>query len=327
MTRAPLLLPVLTLLLAVALAGSLMLGPVPLSVAQIGKALAGGSDTITSTIVLDLRLPRAMLGALVGGMLALSGAVLQGYLRNPLAEPSVVGVSNAAALGAVVALYFGFAARFPLALPLLAIAGAVLALGLLFLLAAESTLTVILAGIAVSMLAGAGVSLALNLSPNPFAAMEIMSWLMGSLENRTMDHVALALPCVAVGAALLLGCGRALDALSLGEEGARSLGVDLARLRLRVLAGTAIGVGGAVAVAGAVGFVGLIVPHLLRRYTDRSPSALLLPSMLGGAVLLTLADAALRLIPTADELRLGVVTAVLGVPVFVYHLMRERRAW
>lgn len=325
--RARFLVPALGLLLALAVAGSVMLGPVPLGLRAIGAALVGGGDDVARTIVLDLRLPRALLGVLVGGMLALSGAVLQGYLRNPLAEPSVVGVSNAAALGAVLALYFGLAEAFPLALPLLAIGGAVLALGLLFMLAAESTLTVILAGIAISMLAGAGVSLALNLSPNPFAAMEIMSWLMGSLENRTMEHVALALPCVVLGAGLLLGCGRALDALSLGEEGAQSLGVDLRRLRLRVLAGTAIGVGGAVAVAGAVGFVGLIVPHLLRRYTDRSPSALLLPSMLGGAALLTLADAALRLIPTDSELRLGVVTAMLGVPVFFYHLMRERRAW
>ena len=154
-----------------------------------------------------------------------------------------------------------------------------------------------------------------------------MTWLMGSLENRSFDHLWIALPCITVGALLLLWDGRALDALTLGEDGARALGVDLTRTRLRLLLGTAIGVGGAVAVSGAIGFVGLIVPHLLRPLTDRSPSALLLPSMIGGAALLVLADVAVRVITTTNELKLGVVTAFLGVPVFLVHLMRERRLW
>lgn len=192
---------------------------------------------------------------------------------------------------------------------------------------AESPLSLILAGIAVGTLAGAGISLALNLAPNPFAAMEIMSWLMGSIEDRSFTHVWLALPCITVGAALLMWNGRALDALTLGEDAAQTLGVDLKRLQLRILAGIAIGVGGAVAVSGAIGFVGLIVPHLLRPFGDRSPSALLLPSALGGAALLSAADIAVRLIPAETELRLGVVTAILGVPVFLYHLLRERRLW
>ena len=175
--------------------------------------------------------------------------------------------------------------------------------------------------------AGAGISLALNLSPNPFAGMEVMVWLMGSLEDRSFDHVLIALPCIAVGMALLLWDGRALDALTLGEDGAAALGTDLARTRLRLLLGVAIGVGGAVAVSGAIGFVGLIVPHLVRPFTDRSPSAILIPSALGGAVLLTLSDVLVRVIPATTELRLGVVTAFLGVPVFLFHLMRERRLW
>jgi len=157
--------------------------------------------------------------------------------------------------------------------------------------------------------------------------MEIMSWLMGSLENRSYAHVWIALPCVIVGAALLISDGRTLDALTLGEEGAQALGADLSMTRLRIMLGVAIGVGGAVAVSGAIGFVGLIVPHLVRPLTDRSPSAILLPSLLGGAALLTLADIGVRLIPTSNELKLGVLTAILGVPVFLVHLMRERRLW
>ncbi|MDP3784301.1 MAG: iron ABC transporter permease, partial [Sphingopyxis sp.] len=225
--------------------------------------------------------------------------------------------------------YFGLAQVHPALLPQHAIGCALLSHGLLYLLTgdAESPLTLILAGLAVATLAGAGISLALNLSPNPFAAMEIMTWLLGSLENRSFDHLWIALPCIVVGGALLLWNGRALDALTLGEDAAQALGTDLKRTRLRLLLGTAIGVGGAVAVAGAIGFVGLIVPHLIRPLTDRSPSAILLPSAIGGAALLTLADLGVRLIPTTSELKLGVVTAILGVPVFLLHLMRERRLW
>lgn len=321
--------PLLILLTIVAVLASLGIGAVPLSPTRIIGAFGGDGDRIARIIVIDLRLPRALVGLLVGAMLGLAGAVLQGYLRNPLAEPSVLGASNAAALGAVAALYFGLAEIHPAILPVLAITTGLFALGLLFVLAGrvESPLTLILAGIAVSTLAGSGISLALNLSPNPFAAMEIMTWLLGSIENRSMEHVWIALPCIVVGMALLLADGRALDALSLGEDGARSLGFDLGRLRLRLLLGVAIGVGGAVAVSGSIGFVGLIVPHLIRPFTDRSPSAILLPSMLGGAVLLTFADVLVRIVPTSSELKLGVVTAFLGVPVFLVYLLRERRIW
>ena len=312
-----------------AAAASLCFGTVDLPLARLFAAASGRGDHVATVILFDLRLPRLLVGLAVGAMLGLAGAALQGYLRNPLAEPSVLGTSNAAALGAVAALYFGLANLHPAALPLLSIVGALLSLALLFALAgrSESPLTLILAGIAVGTLAGAGISLALNLSPNPFAAMEIMTWLMGSLENRSFGHLWAALPCIGAGMALLLWNGRALDALTLGEDGAQALGVDLARTRLRLLLGTAIGVGGAVAVSGAIGFVGLIVPHLIRPLTDRSPSAILLPSVIGGAALLTLADLAVRLIDTTSELKLGVVTAFLGVPVFLFHLMRERRLW
>ncbi|EAT09192.1 iron ABC transporter permease [Sphingobium sp. 10 DY56-G10] len=319
----------LTLLMAGAAFGSLLLGAVPLSLHRILAALAGQGDSVTRTILFDLRIPRTLLGLAVGAMLGLSGASLQGFLRNPLAEPSVLGTSSAAALGAVGALYFGFAQLHALMLPAMAIGSACLSLILLFFLAgrSESSLTLILAGIAVATLAQAGISLALNLSPNPFAAMEIMTWLLGSLENRSFDHLWIALPCIAIGIALLIWDGRALDALTLGEDGAIALGVDLRRTRLRLMLGTAIGVGGAVAVSGTIGFIGLIVPHLIRPLTDRSPSAILLPSALGGAALLTLSDIAVRLIPTTSELKLGVVTAFLGIPIFLLHLLRERRLW
>ena len=323
------LIPALALLAIAAAIASLALGPVPLAPSRVLAALAGQGDPIARAIVVDLRLPRMLTGLLVGAMLGLAGAALQGFLRNPLAEPSVLGASNAAALGAVAAIYFGMAELHPALLPLLSIAATLIALALLFALAgrSESPLTVILAGIAIATLAGAGISLALNLAPNPFAAMEIMSWLMGSLENRSMRHVMIAAPCILVGGGLLLLDARSLDALTLGEDGASALGVDLGRLRLRLLLGVAIGVGGAVAVSGAIGFVGLIVPHLVRPFTDRSPSAVLLPSLLGGAALLTLADVSVRLIPTQAELKLGVVTAFLGVPVFLVQLLRERRIW
>jgi len=308
---------------------SLLTGPTRFGSGELIAIIAGGGDPVLRAVMIELRLPRALIGSMVGAMLGLAGAVLQGYLRNPLAEPSVLGTSNAAALGAVIALYFGLAQVEPITLPLLAIAGALIGLAPLLLLAgrAESPLSLILAGIAVATLAGAGISLALNLSPNPFAAMEIMSWLMGSLEDRSFDHVRLALPCIGFGTAMLLWNGRALDALTLGEDAAQTLGVDLAAMRRRILIGLAIGVGGAVAVSGAIGFVGLIVPHLLRPLGDRSPSALLLPSALAGAALLSAADIAVRLIPTDSELRLGVLTALLGVPVFLVHLLRERRLW
>lgn len=308
---------------------SLLLGPVALTPDRIAQALVGQGDAIASTIVLELRLPRTLLGLIVGAMLGLAGAVLQGFLRNPLAEPAVLGTSNAASLGAVTALYFGLAEWHPALLPALAVLFALASLGLLFLLAgkSESPLTLILAGIAVGTLAGAGISLSLNLSPNPFAAMEIMNWLLGSLENRSFVHVWIALPCVAAGMVLLLWDARALDALTLGEDGARALGVSLGVVRMRLLLGTAIGVGGAVAVSGAIGFVGLIVPHIIRPLTDRSPSAILVPSAIAGAALLTSADIAVRLIGTTAELKLGVVTAFLGIPVFLVHLLRERRLW
>ena len=323
------LLPLLLALAIVAGIASLLVGPAQLSLTALWAALTGHGDPIVRAILFQLRLPRALLALLVGAMLGMGGASMQGYLRNPLADPGVLGVSGIAALGAVIAIYWQLATAHPFVLPLLAITGALLSLLPLMWLSrrGESALSLILAGVAVATVSGAGINLALNLAPNPFAAMEITTWLLGSLEDRSFGDVWIALPCVVIGMTLLLWDGRALDALSLGEDAARTRGVDLARVRLRLMLGIAIGIGGVVAVAGSIGFVGLIVPHLVRPRTDRSPSAILIPSALAGAALLTLADLGTRLVPTSAPLKLGVLTAFLGVPVFLHYLLRERRLW
>ena len=278
-------------------------------------------------VLVEIRLPRALLGALIGGALGLSGAVLQGYLRNPLAEPGLMGVTGGASLGAVIAIHSGASSAFALALPAGGLAGAALATLAVMLLAGPSggSLTLVLAGIAISSVAGALTTLALNLSPNPFASVEILFWMMGSLGDRSLLHVWLAAPLILAGSAVLLTTGRALDALTLGEEAAQNLGVDLRSLRRRVVAGTALAVGAGTAVAGTIGFVGLVVPHLLRPFVGHEPARLLPASFLGGAALVLTADVALRLLSPAGDLRLGVLTALIGAPFFLWLVLKTRR--
>ena len=291
-----------------------------------GFTVAGSAEA-QRTILLEVRLPRALLGFMVGGTLGLSGAVLQGYLRNPLAEPGILGISGGAALGAVIAIHSGLAQSFALALPLAGLMGAALATIALAILAGRGTgsVTLILAGVAVSSLAAALTSLALNLAPNPFAASEMLYWLMGSLTDRSLTHVWLAVPLMAAGCLLLLTTGRDLDALTLGEAAAQNLGVDLARLRLVAVTGTAISVGAATAVCGAISFVGLMVPHLLRPLTSGEPGRLLVPSFFGGAALVLVADVALRVLSPMGDLRLGVLTALIGAPFFLWLVLKKRR--
>ena len=297
---------------------SLAVGPVGL-----GRDLPGEAGAL---IFREIRLPRAVLGALVGASLGLSGAALQGYLRNPLAEPSLVGVSGGAALGAVLTIHLGWSAALALTLPLGALAGAAVAMLTVVALAGSQggPVTLILAGLAVSSIATALVSLALNLSQNPFATVEMVFWLMGSLADRSLPQVWLSAPFMLAGIALLLLLGRALDALTLGEDAARSLGIDIGRTRLLVVAGTALSVGAATAVTGIVGFVGLIVPHALRPLAGHRPGLLLPASMLGGAIMLLLADVALRLLQPWMDLRIGVLTALLGAPFFVWLVLKTR---
>lgn len=316
----------LSLLVATLTVASVAVGYAALDLpAALGDWLAGRA-TLPALVLMELRLPRALLGGLVGFSLGLTGAAMQGYLRNPLADPGILGISSAAALGAVLVFYGGLAASLSLALPLGGIAGAGVAALLLNALAARgsSTLGLILAGVGLSSLAGALTALALNLSPNPYAALEIVFWLMGSLSDRSLDHVLLCLPLMVVGWGLMLSIGSALDALTLGEDTAASLGVGLVSVRLRLVTGAALAVGSGVAVSGAIGFVGLVVPHLMRPLVGARPGAGLLPSGLAGAVLVLAADIGVRLLATRPELKLGVVTALVGAPFLIVLLLRNR---
>jgi iron complex transport system permease protein len=309
----------LAALVALLVVAGLLVGPAGLGLPASGEA--------ARLILWEIRMPRAILGALVGAALGLSGAVLQGYLRNPLAEPAIIGVSSGASLGAVVMLHTGLAAAMPLALPLGGLAGAAITTLAVLMLAGEreSSVTLILAGVAVGSVATALTTLALNLSPNPFAAVEIVYWLMGSLSDRSLTHVWIAAPFILAGLVLMLRLGRALDALTLGEDAATNLGIDLGRLRYQVVAGVALAVGTAAAIAGTIGFVGLIVPHLLRPLVGAEPGRLLPTSMLGGAAMVLTADLALRILAPYSDVKLGVLTALIGAPFFVWLVIRTRR--
>jgi iron complex transport system permease protein len=311
----------LLLLIALAFAVSLLAGRVWLP----PHDLLAPRNSLAGLILYDIRLPRTVLAVIVGAVLGLSGAVLQGFTRNPLAEPALLGVSSGAALGAVIAIYFGLAALSPVTGPLMGIIGAIGACALTFALGRNGTVALVLAGAAVSSLTAAGIALALNFAPSPYAAYEIMTWLLGSLADKSWAQVVLVLPFAAVGAAMLALTGRALDALSLGEAQAQSLGVNLTTLAALVVAGTALSVGAITSVVGAIGFIGLVAPHLVRPFVDYAPRRVLLPATLAGALLLLCADIAARLVHTNPELRLGVFTSLLGTPFFFWLVVRIRK--
>ena len=306
---------------------SVNLGPTTVPVWSVIKELFSGNQTSMGLIFWQIRLPRVILAILAGATLGLSGAAIQGLFRNPLAEPGIIGVSASASLGAVVVFYFGLYQIISWALPVGGLIGALVAVVLIYLLAGreQRVLTLILAGVAVNAIAGSLVSLALNLAPNPYAALEIVFWLLGSLADRSFNHIVLVLPLMAVGWFLLVSGSRGLDALSLGEDTARSLGVDVNLLKLRIILGTALSVGSIVSVTGGISFVGLIVPHLLRPLVGYEPSRLLFLSAIGGALLVLAADIVTRILPTTQELQIGVVTAVIGGPFFLYLILATRR--
>lgn len=283
-------------------------------------------DDLGALIIMELRLPRTVLGAAIGAALGMAGATMQGYLRNPLADPGVFGVSASSALGAVTSLYFGFAVTAWL-LPAFALAGAGIGMGLLALLAGRSGSLILftLAGVILSSLAGSLTSLMISLAPTPFATTEIVIWLLGALTDRSWDDVKLAVPIIAVGIAFLFATGRSLDALTLGEDAARSMGVNVLRLQWFAVLGVGLTVGASVAAAGIIGFVGLIVPHLVRPFAGYRPSAVLLPSALAGAVLVVGADSAVRILPSVSELRLGIAMSLLGAPFFMALLFKMHR--
>ncbi len=318
----------LVVLVVLLLLASLGIGPVRLSPLSVVDALFGGGSDVQQVIVQEIRLPRAILGFAIGAMLGLSGAALQGLLRNPLAAPSLFGAPQSAAFGAVLIIALGLADVRSYALPVAAIIAAFASVFVLLAIAGRNAglLILILAGLAISSLAGAATALVMNLSSNPFVVLEIAFWLLGSLDDRSFRHVMLALPFIAAGAVILLSQRDAFRALSLGEETAQSLGVDVARLRLLVISGVALGVGGAVAVSGTIGFIGLVAPHLMRPLIGHDPARLLIPSALTGSALLLAADIAVRIIPSTSDIKVGVLTSIIGVPFFLYLIMRERRA-
>jgi iron complex transport system permease protein len=296
-----------------------------LAILTVVSLLIGeGTLALPDTLILwQVRLPRTLLGLLVGGGLGLSGAVLQGALRNPLADPGLLGITGTAGLGAVIAFYWGLAAHFAPALPLGGLLGAGIGAGFLMGFAgrAPSGPSLILAGVAVSAIAAALLALALTLAPNPFALAEITFWLMGGLADRSLWQVALAALPILIGAAMLLRLGPGLDALSLGEDTARSLGVPVDRTLWLAAIGTAFAVGAGAAAAGSIGFIGLVVPHLLRPWFGERPGALLPAAPLAGAALLLAADMLVRLallvLPLSAAPPVGVLTALLGAPFLV----------
>ena len=307
---------------------SLLLGSVPLPIDRVLGALAFQASSGDQLVVWDIRLPRSLAAALVGAALGMSGAALQGLLRNPLAEPGILGVSATAALFASFVLYYGLTASAPFVLPIAAVSGALVATGIVAAAALrnQSVVTLILIGVGLSSFAGALMALLMNFAPNPFNLADMVNWMLGTLANRSMEDLWLSLPLAALGMGILLASRRGLAALGLGEETAAGLGVDLTRQRLAVIIGAGLSTGAAVALAGAIGFVGIVAPHLVRPLVRYDASRLLVPSALLGALLLVLADIGVRVIPSDFELKLGVVAALIGAPVFIWIAAKRRLA-
>lgn len=293
---------------------------------SILRGAFNGRESIDALIFFEVRLPRSLLAICIGISLALSGAALQGLLRNPLASPGLLGVSQSSALAAVITLYYGFASAAWFILPLAAMAGALISVFCIFLLAGKysSTLSIILVGIAINAMTGSMTSLALNFAPNPYALQEIYYWMLGSISNRSLNELWFALPFMVIGWGLILSSRRFLDAMSLGEDTARSLGFNLNKQKWLLITGVACCTGAAVAVSGNIAFIGLVVPHLIRPLVNHEPGRLLAYSAIGGASMLLLADSIVQGISTGQELQIGVVTAALGGPFFLFLILKNR---
>ena len=310
---------------AAAVVAGCLIGPTPLGIGRVIAALAGAGPPGDQMVVWEIRLPRALAAFAVGAALGASGAAMQGLLRNPLAEPGVLGVSASASLGATFVIYYGLVEVGAFAMPLAAIAGALAATAFLTMAAVRvgSMVTLILVGIGLSSFAGAMMSLLMNFAPNPFTLADMLSWTLGTVANRSFADLALAAPFGLAGVALLAVARRSLSALTLGEEAAAGVGVDLPRARRLVVVGAGLATGAAVSVAGAIGFVGIVAPHLVRPFVDHDPARTLAPSALLAGLILVLADIGVRVAPTSAELRLGVVAALIGAPVFVWIAARR----
>lgn len=311
--------------LAVTALISLFIGRVYVPPSEIIAGLNAGDMSLASLVLTELRVPRAILAIVVGATLGLAGAVLQGLTRNPLADPGILGVSSGASLGAIISIYFGLSKMWLMFTPVLGMTGAIAAGALTFLFGRGGTLTLILAGSAVTGLFSALVSMALNFAPSPYAAYEMSMWMLGSISEKSWDHVLVAAPFVGVGVLMMALLARALDALSLGEAQAASMGVNLDRTRVIALIGVGLSVGACTSVTGSIGFIGLVAPHLIRPFVGHQPSRILLPSAILGATLLLVADVLTRIVPTNQELRLGVITSLIGAPFFFWLVVRLRR--
>ena len=316
----------LTLACVAALIAACLLGSTPMELERVLAALIGRGAPGDQLVVVHIRLPRALTAFAVGAALGASGAALQGLLRNPLAEPGVLGVSAVASLGATSALYYGFAAISAWAMPTAAIAGALAGTGLIAFAALRtpSAVTLILIGVGLSSFAGAAMNLMMNLAPNPFSLADMINWMLGSVANRSFPDLAFAAPFLLAGLVVLFAARRGLSALTLGEEAASGVGLNLRRQRLLVVLGTGLATGAAVALAGVIGFVGIVAPHIVRPLVDHDPARSLLPSALLAGLILVLADIGVRLTPTVSELKLGVVAALIGAPAFIWIAMQRR---
>lgn len=313
---------------ALALLLAILIGPTPLAPGRAWAAFLRVGAPSEQLIIWDIRLPRALAAYLVGAALGASGAALQGLFRNPLADPGVLGVSASASLAATTSLHFGLASSGLWGTPVAAVLGALAATGLLALASTRtsSVVTLVLIGAGLSSFAGALMSLLLNLTSNPFSLFDLINWTLGSVANRSLSDLALAGPFLAAGGLLLLNSARGLSALSLGEEAAAGLGLNLRHTRLSVIIGAGLATGGAVSLAGSIGFVGLVAPHLVRPLVGHDPARSLTPAGLLGGVLLVLADMLVRLAPTGAELKLGVAAALVGAPAFVWIALQRRSA-
>jgi iron complex transport system permease protein len=326
MTRESLLMPVLVTASLFAILTACFLGSTALPADRLLAALFGGADAGDRLVVWQIRLPRAIAAYIVGAALGISGAALQGLLRNPLAEPGVLGVSASASLMATFALYYGIASITPWAVPIAAIIGALTATGLITVAAlrTQSVVTLILIGVGLSSFAGAAMSLLMNLAPNPFSLSDMINWMLGSVANRSFDEITLAAPFILAGAAILFATRRGLSALTLGEEAASGIGLNLRHQQVFTVVGAGLATGGAVALAGAIGFVGIVAPHIIRPFVGHDPARSLVPSALFSGLILVVADIFVRLLPTSAELKLGVVAALIGAPAFVWIAMQRR---
>ena len=318
---------ILILLIGILFVISLTTGKHSFSLVQTMNELINNQSSIYTLILVELRLPRALIAIVTGATLGVSGAVLQSLLRNPLASPGIIGSSSGAALFSVIVLYFGLHTWAQWLLPIAGMVGALSAMALVFILVGKDTsiTSIILAGVAITSIATACISLAINLAPSPYAIREIALWTLGDLSKVSLTGLWIMLPTTIIGWLMMIGSGQALNALSLGESTASSMGVNISALRWRLFIATSLAVGASVATVGSIGFIGLVVPHLLRPLVGYEPKRLLLISAFGGAVMLLIADIAVRLLPTNTPLQVGVLTAIVGAPFFLYLIIKSRK--